>query len=117
MVVILRRLTLKKYELFIKLSIDLNDISVFVGRNNTGKSTALETIELLPSSFDKSILSMIPRLKKKGKYLNLRSDKSIAIVMRIVIRLGREVTVDEIESAIEKTLDEATRDINVQSRH
>ena len=60
---------------------------------------------------------MVPRLKKKGKYLNLRSDKSIAMVMRVVIKLGKEVTVDEVKSAIEETLDETTHDINARSRH
>ena len=39
------------------------------------------------------------------------------MVMRAAIRLGREVTVDEIERAIEEALDETTRDINAQSRH
>ena len=41
----------------------------------------------------------------------------VAVVMRVVVRLGREVTVDEIEGAIEEVLDEATRDVNAQSGH
>ena len=47
----------------------------------------------------------------------LKLIESVAAVMRVMIRLGREVTVDEIEDAIEEALDEATRDINAQSRH
>ena len=43
--------------------------------------------------------------------------EGVAAVMRVVVRLGREVTVDEIEDAIEEALDEATRDINAQSGH
>ena len=39
------------------------------------------------------------------------------MMMRAAIRLGREVTVDEIESVIKEALDETTRDINAQFRH
>lgn len=74
MVKVLSHLTIENYGPFNKLDIDLNDITIFVGRNNTGKTTALEAATLLLSSTnnfkDASDTTIIPtHIKTKGKYL------------------------------------------------
>ncbi|MGC8607524.1 MAG: ATP-binding protein [Vulcanisaeta sp.] len=82
MVVFLRHLTVEDYGPFSKLDIDLGDITIFVGRNNTGKSTALEAIVLLLSSIDSSRMTdVLSKLSYKGRYLiNLRSSKETATI-------------------------------------
>ena len=90
MVVTLKHLTLENYGPFTKLDIDLSDITIFVGRNNTGKSTALEAITLLLSSFNETDFSeIISRLSEKADYLiNLRSDRDIAFVKGNIVGQG-----------------------------
>ena len=96
MVVILRHLTLEDYGPFTKLDIDLGDITIFVGRNNTGKSTALETIALLLSSINdfmlyapKMSVDVLLGLGSKANYLiNLRSNGGAAIISGDVIHQG-----------------------------
>ncbi|WP_054850530.1 AAA family ATPase [Vulcanisaeta sp. JCM 14467] len=96
MVIILRHLTLENYGPFTKLDIDLGDITVFVGRNNTGKSTALEAVALLLSSINgfmlyapKTSVAMLSRLSSRANYLiNLRSNSNIAVISGDVIHQG-----------------------------
>lgn len=96
MVVVLRRLLLEDYGPFAKLDIELGDITVFVGRNNTGKSTALEATALLLSSVsDFKITTSEPhvdalsKLELKSNYLiNLRSNRKVAVVSGDLISQG-----------------------------
>ncbi|MEM1597997.1 MAG: AAA family ATPase [Pyrobaculum sp.] len=50
MVVRLLRFGVRRYGPFDELEVELGDVTIFVGRNNTGKSTALEAIALLLSA-------------------------------------------------------------------
>ncbi len=90
----MRQLLLEDYGPFTRLDIELGDITIFVGRNNTGKSTALEAIELLLSSINDfkvatSNIDVLSNLKSKSRYLiNLRSSKGLAIISGDVVDQG-----------------------------
>lgn len=98
MVVILRHLALEDYGPFTKLDIDLGDITIFVGRNNTGKSTALEAVTLLLSLTNDFKISMyrlytdvLFSLGRKANYLvNLRSNSGVVIISGDVVSQGVE---------------------------
>ncbi|MEZ0319873.1 MAG: AAA family ATPase [Pyrobaculum sp.] len=53
MAVKLIRFGVRRYGPFDELEVELGDVTIFVGRNNTGKSTALEAIALLLSATNK----------------------------------------------------------------
>ncbi|MGC8570392.1 MAG: AAA family ATPase [Caldivirga sp.] len=85
MVAILRHLSVEDYGPFNRLDVELGDITIFVGRNNTGKSTVLEAITLLLLSVNNFKIHLkVPGLsidplinfRAKGRYLvNLRSSR------------------------------------------
>ncbi|ADN49914.1 ATP-binding protein [Vulcanisaeta distributa] len=100
MVVVLRRLSLEDYGPFTKLDIELGDITIFVGRNNTGKSTALEAITLLLSSINNfrvitSSIDVLSNLGLRSRYLiNLRSNKGVAVVSGDVVSQGMKHSIE-----------------------
>ncbi|GAB6948135.1 hypothetical protein JCM16161A_22650 [Vulcanisaeta sp. JCM 16161] len=88
---------LEDYGPFDKLDIELSDITVFVGRNNTGKSTALEATALLLSSVsdfkittsESYVVDVLSELESKSNYLiNLRSNRKVAVVSGDLISQG-----------------------------
>ena len=98
MVVTLKHLTLEDYGPFTKLDIDLGDITIFVGRNNTGKSTTLEAIALLLSSinsFKMGHINVPLNLGFKANYLiNLRSNSKIAVISGDVVNQGMKHNIE-----------------------
>ncbi len=100
MVVVLRRLSLEDYGPFTKLDVELGDITIFVGRNNTGKSTALEAITLLLSSINNfrvitSSIDVLSNLGLRSRYLiNLRSNKGVAVVSGDVVSQGMKHSIE-----------------------
>ncbi|MGC9136906.1 AAA family ATPase [Caldivirga sp.] len=94
MVAILKHLSIEDYGPFNRLDVDLSDITILVGRNNTGKSTFLEAVTLLLLSVNNFNVPKLPidplfTFRTKGKYMvNLRSGKRLALISGKVDRQG-----------------------------
>ena len=65
----LKQITLENYRCFKKSQLTVRDLTVIVGKNNAGKSTAIEAIR---------IISMATRKYKTANYINPPQSLSLA---------------------------------------